>query len=267
MNQDLLDPDAFRASLRAAAGPSSPPDDLIDRARAGAQRRSRRRRRGVLAGGVAAVVVAAGAVLATSPPPLDPAPSTRPTTPALTPEERQQRAQSAYDSAVAAVLPGFGGAVAPAVWGDGNGPTNGWQASFLDDIATPTTRLDLEVTSSRDVPPGLFPTCASTDHDRGLSIDSCSTQRLADGTRVDSGVLTSTVWVGTDGKNDDHQVSVVSPFATATSPSGTRVSAAGSKDASIDTLTLGTTLSPGSPVTVESLRALVSDPRLLHLED
>jgi hypothetical protein len=221
----------------------------------------------VLGGGVAAVLVAAGAVLATSLTQLDPAPSTRPTAPVLTPEERQQRAQTALSYAVAAVLPGFSGAVTPAVWGEGDEPANGWDASFLDDIATPTTQLELDVTSSRDVPPGLFPTCASTDHDRGLSIDSCSSQRLGDGTRVDSGVLTSTVWVGTDGKNDDHQVSVVSPFATATSPGGTRVSAAGSTYASIDTLTLGTTLPPGSPVTVEALRALVSDPRLLDLRD
>ena len=264
MNQDLLDPDAFRASLRAAAGPSSPPDDLIDRARTGAQRRSRRRRRVVLAGGVATVVVAAGAVLATSLPSLDPAPSTRPTTPALTPEERQQRAQNAYDGALAAALPGFGGVVTPTVWGGGDGPTNGWQASLDDDIATPATTLDLDVTSAGDVPAGTFPTCGSTDHDRGLSIDSCTSRLLTDGTRVDSGVLT--ISFGLQGEGQDfHEASTTTPFATATTPDGVRVTALSGVD--LGSVTLGTTLPADSPVTVESLRALVSDPRLLHLQD
>lgn len=284
--QDLLpdlldDPDAartFRAALYAAAGPASATGELVDRARRGAARRTRRRRRAWAVGGAVAAAVVAGTVFSTSLPRLSTAPSARTTSTPHTEVERQRHAEAAFRAALDAALPTFqtGGdvEVTPSTWTEGSDAQEGWQSTSIDSsvlpgtVTTAGTTLSVAVAYAPSATSVLFPTCTSTDVERGLRIDDCTSQTLQDGTRVESGTLTDTFWVQSQGEGDPHKVSVTAPFATAFSTAGVRVSAtAGVADGMDIPLAMGTTLPAGSPLTPASLWALVSDQRLLGLTE
>lgn len=270
----------FGVALRFAAGPASPVDELIERARRGAHRRARRNRRIAAGAGVVAAVLTMGVALSQVSPDLQSAPSASlsapPSAPQLTSAERQQRADEAFRSSLAAAVPTFQVdgpvQVSASTWTQGGDQQEGWQSTVISKTLLPgtdtmvATSLAVSVAYSAQATSVMFPTCESSDGEHGLLIDGCTTWTSPEGTRVDSGTLTSTFWTQTQGESDIHQVSVTAPFATAWARDGVRVSAVGGVVDGMDVpLAMGTTLPAGSPLDAASLTLLVTQAPLLSL--